>query len=98
MYEEINGIEDTNVNNSSSPSSAQQLRKFLERIERLENEKNEISTDIKEVYKEVQAMGFKPKIMRKIVSMRKKDPHQREEEASVLETYLIALGMVDEDN
>lgn len=70
-----------------------QLRAFVERIERLEEEKKVISDDIKDVYAEAKGNGFDAKIMRKVVSLRKKQPHEREEEEAVLDLYLHALGM-----
>lgn len=70
-----------------------QLRAFIERIERLEEEKKTIADDIKDVYGEANSAGFLPKIIRKIVAMRKKDAAERQEEEAILETYLIALGM-----
>ncbi|KZL23341.1 hypothetical protein PsWM33_03530 [Pseudovibrio sp. WM33] len=33
------------------------------------------------------------KVMRKIVSLRKRKPHEREEEEAILDLYLHALGM-----
>jgi uncharacterized protein (UPF0335 family) len=70
-----------------------QLRAFIERIERLEEEKKQISDDIKDVYAEAKANGFDVKIMRKVISLRKKEPNEREEEESLLDLYLQALGM-----
>ncbi|GMG83752.1 DUF2312 domain-containing protein [Paralimibaculum aggregatum] len=73
--------------------SVGQLRAIIERIERLEEEKAEIADQIKEVYAEAKAHGFDTKILRKVVSLRKKDPEDREEEEIMLDTYLSALGM-----
>lgn len=73
-----------------------QLRTFIERIERLEEEKANLLADIKEVYAEAKAMGFDPKIMRKVVSLRKMDVEKRQEEDFVLDTYLNALGMIEQ--
>ena len=42
------------------------------------------------------AMGFDPKIMRKVVSLRKMDLEKRQEEDFVLDTYLNALGMLEQ--
>lgn len=71
-----------------------QLRSLIERIERLEEEKAVLSGDIKEVYAEAKANGFDVKIMRKLVSLRKKEAAEREEEQSMLEVYMAALGMI----
>ncbi|MGA0315088.1 MAG: DUF2312 domain-containing protein [Alphaproteobacteria bacterium] len=73
-----------------------QLRAFIERIERLEEEKANLLADIREVYAEAKAMGFDPKIMRKVVSLRKIDVEKRQEEGFVLDTYLNALGMLEQ--
>ena len=56
-----------------------QLKSIVERIERLEEEKKTIAGDIKEVYAEAKANGFDTKILRKVISLRKKDAAEREE-------------------
>jgi uncharacterized protein (UPF0335 family) len=68
------------------------LRAFILRIERLAEEKDAISADIKDVYGEVKSVGFDPKIVRKIVALRRVDKNKREEEAEILDLYLSALG------
>ena len=70
-----------------------QLKALIARIERLEEEKKTIADDIRDIYAEAQATGFIPKIMRKIIALRKKDAAEREEEEAILSTYLVALGM-----
>ena len=71
-----------------------QLKSIVERIERLEEEKKTIAGDIKEVYAEAKANGFDTKILRKVISLRKKEPNEREEEQSMLDVYMEALGMI----
>lgn len=80
----------------SSPESvaADQLKAFIERIERLEEEKKSISDDIRDVYAEAKGNGFDAKILRKVVSIRKKDDAERKEEEAILDLYLEALGIV----
>ncbi|MEM6423533.1 MAG: DUF2312 domain-containing protein [Pseudomonadota bacterium] len=73
--------------------AAGQLRSIVERIERLEEEKKEVAEQVKEVYAEAKANGYDTKILRKVVSLRKKDPDERSEEEAVLDLYLDALGM-----
>lgn len=70
-----------------------QLRTFIERIERLEEEKKTISGDIKEVYAELKGNGFDAKAVRKIIRLRKKEDHERQEEEAMVELYKNALGM-----
>ena len=69
-------------------------KSLVERIERLEEEKTAIAGDIKEVYAEAKANGFDSKILRKVITIRKKDHAEREEEEALLSLYMHALGMV----
>jgi uncharacterized protein (UPF0335 family) len=71
-----------------------QLRSIIERIERLEEEKKAISEDIKDVYAESKGNGYDVKALRTIIRLRKQDPNERQEEESILETYMQALGML----
>jgi uncharacterized protein (UPF0335 family) len=75
-------------------SAKEHLLAFIERIERLEEEKAATQNDIKEVYAEAKGNGFDTKAIRKIVSLRKKEEHERLEEEALLATYMQALGMI----
>jgi uncharacterized protein (UPF0335 family) len=71
-----------------------QLKAIIERIERLEEEKKAIADDIRDVYAEAKGNGFDVKALRTIVRMRKQDANERQEEETILETYMQALGML----
>ena len=71
-----------------------QLRTIVERVELLEEEKKTIAEDIKEVYAEAKANGFDTKILRKVVSLRKVEAAERQEQEAMLDLYMAALGMV----
>jgi uncharacterized protein (UPF0335 family) len=73
----------------------EQLRAFIERIERLEEEKKTIADDIKDVYAEAKGTGFDTKILKKVIAIRKQDLEERMEQEAILDTYLLALGMID---
>jgi len=73
--------------------AADRLRSFVERIERLEEEKKGIADDIKDVYAEAKGTGFEPKVLRRVISLRKRDKEERQEEEELLELYKAALGM-----
>ena len=79
---------------STSESSAQRLKSFIERIERLEEEKAGIAADIKEVYAEAKGTGFDVKVMRQVVRLRKQDAEDRREHEELLDLYQRALGMM----
>ncbi len=72
-----------------------QLRQFIEQIERLEEEKKALSADIRDKFAEAKAVGFDVKVMRQVLRLRKKSKTERQEEESVLDVYLHALGMLD---
>ena len=81
------------ITETSQTVAAGQLRAFIERIERLEEDKQAISDDIKDVYAEMKGTGFDTKAVRSIIRLRKKDAAERQEEQSILDLYLSALGM-----
>jgi uncharacterized protein (UPF0335 family) len=71
-----------------------QLKTIIERIERLEEEKKTISDDVRDVYVEAKGNGYDVKAIRTIVRLRKQDANERQEQESILEMYMQALGMV----
>jgi uncharacterized protein (UPF0335 family) len=71
-----------------------QLKSIIERIERLEEEKATIVSDISDVYAEAKGNGYDVKALRTIVRMRKQDAQERQEAETILETYMLALGML----
>ena len=71
-----------------------QLKSIIERIERLGEEKKTISDDIRDVYAEAKGNGFDVKALRTIVRLRKQDANERQEQETILETYMQALGML----
>ena len=71
----------------------EELRQFVERFERLEIEKKDISDQQKEVMVEAKSRGYDTRIMRKIVSLRKRDLEDIAEEEAILSMYKTALGM-----
>jgi uncharacterized protein (UPF0335 family) len=74
-------------------STAQgQLKSFIERIERLEEDKAAVQSDLKEVFAEAKGTGFDPKILRKVIRLRKQDVAKRQEEEALVELYLSAIG------
>jgi len=86
---------DDKLNNKgiSTNKKDEKLKNFIERIERLEEEKYNLTTDIKEVFSEAKSMGYEPKIMRKILILRKMDIDDRLEQEALLNTYRNALGI-----
>jgi uncharacterized protein (UPF0335 family) len=76
--------------------NAGELKAYIDRIENMETEKREVGEGIKEIYQEAKSTGYDPRIMRKIVSARRKAEQARREEAEIMSLYLDALGMQGE--
>lgn len=72
-------------------SAQDQLRQHIERIERLEQDRKDLAADIKDEFTLAKSHGFDAKIMRKVLSLRKKSKTERQEEEAILDTYLHAL-------
>lgn len=81
------------VGDNSGAVDGGHLKAFVERIEKLEEEERAIRDDIKDVYGEAKGTGLDPKMIRKVVALRKQDKGKREEEEEILGLYLAALGM-----
>jgi uncharacterized protein (UPF0335 family) len=73
--------------------TAEELRQFIERYEQLDIEKKDVADQQKEVMVEAKGRGYDTKVMRKIVSLRKKSREAQQEEEALLEMYKSALGM-----
>jgi uncharacterized protein (UPF0335 family) len=77
-------------------SQQNQLRQYIEQIERLEEEKKALGADIRDKFLEAKAVGFDVKIMRQVLRLRKKSNNERQEEESMLDVYLHAMGMLSD--
>jgi uncharacterized protein (UPF0335 family) len=80
------------MSGGSNTPEAGQLRAFIERIEKLSEEKAALADDIKSVFDEAKSSGYDPKVMRKVIAIRKQDKAKREEEEALIDLYLGALG------
>jgi len=74
--------------------ASDQLKAVIERIERLEAEKGDIADHISEAFTEAKGNGYDPKILKKVIAMRRKTPSERQEEEAILDVYLNALNML----
>jgi uncharacterized protein (UPF0335 family) len=73
--------------------TADELRQFIERFEQLQSEKDDVANQQKELMAEAKGRGYDTKIMKKIVSIRKRKADAVAEEEAILELYKSALGM-----
>ncbi len=81
------------MNDSLQDSAQQRLRAFVEQIENLEEDKRNLAHNIADKYSEAESEGFDKKILRQVVRLRRKSVSERQEEESILDTYLHALHM-----
>ncbi len=84
-------MSDSERADSMGQATREKLRQFIARIERLEAEKAELAADIREVYAEVKTFGFDNKVLRKVVSLRKLEAHERAEQEALLDMYMEAV-------
>jgi uncharacterized protein (UPF0335 family) len=69
-----------------------QLRALVERIEHVDEEIKALTEDKKDIYAEAKGQGFDVKVIREVIRIRKKDPKEQDEAASLLDVYLHAIG------
>ena len=87
-------MEDRQEGMGGGQVAADELRLLIERAERLEEEKKGIADDIKDVMAEAKGRGYDPKAIRQILRIRKQKREEYQEEQSILEVYMQALGML----
>lgn len=76
---------------------AGKLREYVARIEKIDEEKAELAEMSREIYGEVKAAGFDPKVVRALIAERKKrerDPEKFKFFEDSLDLYRHAVGMV----
>lgn len=74
-------------------ATREKLKQTIARIERLESEKADLAADIREVYAEAKSFGFDTKTLRKVISLRKMEAHDRAQQEALTELY---MGVVAE--
>jgi len=64
---------------------------FVERVERIDEEIKALNEGKKEVFAEAKGEGFDVKVLREILRLRKQDKEERDEQDSLLDSYLKAM-------
>lgn len=72
--------------------SSEKLRTFILAIESLESNKSDLASEISGKYLEAKADGLDPKILKKLIQERKKNPSQVQEEQEILDVYRSILA------
>jgi uncharacterized protein (UPF0335 family) len=68
-----------------------QLRAIVERIEQVEDEIKDLTEAKKEIYAEAKSNGFDVKVLREVIRLRKQDQKERDEQETLLDTYMQAI-------
>lgn len=74
--------------------AAEELRVLLERVERVDEQIDGLQDDRKVIFAEAKGRGWSDKAMREILKIRKQKKEEFQENAALLETYMISLGML----
>lgn len=81
------------TNTAATQTVNAQLRSIIERIERLNEEIKDLMNDKRDVFAEARSNGFDAKAIKAVVHIRAQDPGERQEQDTIVNTYLTALGM-----
>lgn len=83
----------TDNNTQAGGIAADRLRSIIERVERLEEERKALGSDIRDIFAEAKSAGFDVKVVKELLRLRKREPAEVEEQETLLDIYLKALGM-----
>lgn len=72
----------------------EQLRGIVERVERLQEEKDNIASDIQDIFLEAKKQGYDLKALREVIRLRRQDAQKRAEHEALVDSYKHALGML----
>lgn len=75
-------------------ATSEELRQFIDRYEQLDAERKDVVERQKELMAEAKGRGWNTRVMRIVISTRKRKPDAVAEEQAVLDMYKSALGMV----
>lgn len=71
-----------------------QLKAIVERIDNLMNDRDEISSDIRDVFAEAKGNGYDIPALRAIVRAQREDAEKRRNRESMIDLYREELGIV----
>jgi uncharacterized protein (UPF0335 family) len=95
MTKFVEGALDRDAHNfdRASTVAGEKLQRFIERAERLDEEIKGLNEDKSDLFKEMKSDGFDTKTVKRILKLRKMEPHNRREAQALLSTYMDAIGM-----
>jgi uncharacterized protein (UPF0335 family) len=76
-----------------APGHNGQLKSIVERINRLMDDRDEISSDIRDVFTEAKGAGFDIPALRAIVRVQREDAEKRRNREAMIDLYRGELGI-----
>lgn len=70
------------------------IKSTIERIEHLNEEIKVLNDDKRDIFAEAKGNGLDVKAIKTIISLRRQDASERQEQEAVVETYMQAMGML----
>lgn len=69
------------------------LASIIQRVERVETEEEALKEDKKTIYEQAKEQGLDPKMIKKVIAIKKQDQEKRRIDLADLELYLRAAGV-----
>jgi uncharacterized protein (UPF0335 family) len=69
-----------------------QIKAIVERVERLDAQIKDLNDDKADVFQEAKSTGLDVKILKRVISARRKDPAKLREEDEIFDLYMSAVG------
>lgn len=79
-------------------SMKDQLKDFVRRINNIKKEQQDLSTDLRELYKEVASCGFDVKIVREVVKRMNKPKEEMSINEEMIHAYMNAIYQDDRND
>jgi uncharacterized protein (UPF0335 family) len=86
----------TNTTTLSDKELSVLLNSYISKILEINQQKRDLSQEINELYKEAEEKGIDKKILRKVISLKKKQKHEIETELLLTERYVDALDSAEQ--
>lgn len=76
-------------------NAKEQLWSIINRVEGLNEQKKAITSDISDIMTEAKSQGYDVTALRAIIRLRAEDPDKRRSREESIESYRLALGILD---
>lgn len=74
-----------------NPTTQAKLKSYIDRLERVDAERKAQVKDAADILAQAKSEGFDPKVIRRVLKLRKMSAAERKEAAALIETYMRAV-------